>query len=122
MQNFLRFFEIPAVDFDRAVKFYTEVFDTELSIAEDENEKMACFMDGGKAIGAISLADGFKPSRDGVMVSLYAGEEMDEILKKVLSNDGEIVTSKTKIEVEGLGYFAVMIDSEGNKIGLYSDK
>jgi uncharacterized protein len=121
MQNFVRFFEIPAVDFNRAVKFYQEVFGQELAISECETGKMACFMENDMAIGAISLSKGFKPSSDGVLISLNAGKSMDEILIKISLNDGEIVTSKTKIEVDGLGYFAIIIDSEGNKIGLYSE-
>jgi len=29
---------------------------------------------------------------------------------------------KTKIEVEGRGWFALFADSEGNRVGLYADK
>jgi uncharacterized protein len=34
---------------------------------------------------------------------------------------GKIHTPKTKIEAEGKGFFAIIIDSEGNKIGFYTD-
>ena len=31
------------------------------------------------------------------------------------------ITGKTKIEAEGRGYFAIFIDCEGNKVGLYGE-
>jgi hypothetical protein len=79
---------------------------------------MACFP-GGE--GAISLVDGFKPSVHGVLVSLNAGNDLDETLARVVQNGGDIQISKTRIEAEGRGYFATFIDSEGNKLGLYGD-
>ena len=116
MQKLISWVEIPAVDFKRAVSFYTTVLKTELEVIESESEKMACFP-GGE--GAVSLAEGFKPSRDGVLVSFDAGEDLDGALNRILENGGAIHTPKTKIQVEGRDYFALFIDSEGNKVGLY---
>ncbi len=119
MKNLISWVEIPATDFQRAVAFYSTILNTELQVFEDENEQMACFP-GGE--GAISRAEGYNPSKDGIIVSLNAGENMDEVLQKISTNGGSILQPKTKIEAEGRGYFAVFLDSEGNKLGLYSDR
>ena len=118
MEKFIAWVEIPASDFNRAVQFYRQVFDLDMKTVEGGDEKMA-FFPGGE--GAISLSPGFHPSRDGVLVSLHARKGIDALLQQVTAHGGEIAKGKTKIEAEGRGYFALFIDSEGNKIGLYQD-
>jgi predicted enzyme related to lactoylglutathione lyase len=44
---------------------------------------------------------------------------MDEILGKVPEAGGEVMVPKTQISPEH-GYMAVILDSEGNRIGLHS--
>lgn len=110
--------EIPASDFDRAVQFYSNILEVELQKIIAGNEKMACFP-GGE--GAISQSPGFNPSKDGVLVSLNTANRLDDVLVAIGDNGGSIVQPKTKIEAENRGYFALFIDSEGNKVGLYGD-
>lgn len=119
MTNLISWVEIPAADFKRAVNFYNSVLQTDLQIIEDEQEKMACFP-GGE--GAISYAPGFHPGKDGALVSFNAGDDLDGALERVAENNGSVVQTRTKIEAEGRGYFAIIMDSEGNKVGLYGDK
>ena len=118
MEKFIAWVEIPASDFKRAVQFYEQVFNLDLKTVEGGGEKMA-FFPGGE--GAISLSPGFNPSRDGVLVSLHVRKDIDTVLQQVTVQGGEIAQKKTKIEAEGRGYFALFIDSEGNRIGLYQD-
>ena len=89
-----------------------------LEILDFNTEKMACFPSGE---GAISLAPGFEPGSTGVLVSLNADDDIDGALVRVASAGGRVVTPKTKIQTEGRGYFAVFIDSEGNRLGLYGN-
>lgn len=119
MKNFISWVEIPTSDFDRAVKFYSEVFKMELKPMDFGTEKMACFPNGE---GAISYHSSLKPSKNGVLVSFNAGNDLDETIKRAETNGGTIVIGKTKIEAEGKGYFATLTDTEGNTIGLYGDK
>lgn len=122
MKNLVAFFEIPATDFSRAVKFYETVLNCKLSVMECSTEKMAFFPEeSGKCPGAVSFAPDFKPSKDGVLISLSVGN-MEEAIFCIEENGGKIITPKTKIEAEGMGYFSVFIDVEGNRVGLYSDK
>ena len=83
---------------------------------------MAFFPDeDGLALGAISWAADFLPAKDGVLVHLNV-DDMETTLSLIKANGGGIVREKTKIESEGRGYFAMFTDSEGNTLGLYSDK
>lgn len=121
MKRLVAFFEIPAADFRRAVKFYESVLDVTLTVCECEQEKMAFFPEeDGQAPGAVSYAEDFKPAGGGVLVSLRV-EGMEATLRKVEQNGGEVTVPKTKIEADNRGYFAVFTDSEGNPVGLYAD-
>ena len=116
MKKLISFVEIPAANFERAVHFYSNILKLNLQVVEGGNEKMAMFP-GGE--GAISYAPDFNPSRDGVLVSLNADGDLNAVLNLVEANGGELIKPKTKIEAEGMGYFALFIDSEGNKLGRY---
>lgn len=118
MKKLISWVEIPAAVFERAVQFYNKILNLDLQVVEGGDEKMALFP-GGE--GAISFAPDFNPSRDGVLISLNAGSDLNAVLKLVEENGGEIAKPRTKIEAEGMGYFALFIDSEGNKLGLYEE-
>lgn len=118
MKSLIKFFEIPAVDVERAIKFYKNVFEIEVQFFDWGNEKMGMFPNNE---GAISQAAGFKPCEHGVLVSFDAGSDLGIVLERIVENGGSVIVNKTKIEAENKGYFAVFIDSEGNRLGLYSD-
>ena len=119
MTKLISWVEIPTTDLDRAVKFYSSVLKIDLNVIDCGQEKMACFPNGE---GAIIYASGFKPGKNGVLVSFNAAKDLEGAMVRIKENKGIIVQSKTKIEVEGLGYFALFIDCEGNKVGLYGDE
>lgn len=118
MKKLISWVEIPATDFKRAIKFYSEVLELEFDVYDSEEEKMGCFPTGE---GAISYAPGFNPSKDGVLVSLNTGQDLEGTLERIKERGGEILQEKTKIMAENRGYFAIFLDCEGNKIGLYGD-
>lgn len=118
MKRFISWVEIPTTNFNRAVSFYSEVFQIGLNAMEHHDEKMACFTEGE---GAIIFSPGFRPSKEGVIVSLNTENEMDTVIKRIQKSGGKIVKQKTKIEAEGLGYFALFEDCEGNRLGLYGN-
>jgi len=119
MKKVISWVEIPASDFYRAVEFYSNVLDIELKPLDFGNEKMAC-LPGDE--GAISFSPGFNPSKDGCIISFNSGKDIDGMINRVIANGGRIVQPKTKIEAENRGYFALFIDSEGNRMGIYGDK
>ena len=118
MGNLIRWVEIPTKNFERALKFYNQVFKLDLKGTDYGHEKMACFPNDE---GAIVFSPGHNPSSQGPIISFNCNENIDLALKNVVDNGGRILTEKTKIDAEGRGYFALFFDSEDNKIGLYSD-
>jgi len=118
MQKLISWVEIPAVDFGRAVGFYSTVLAVTLHVVDGDEEKMACFPSGE---GAISFAPNFKPSNDGVLVSLNTGNDLDGTISRIEQNGGKIIQPKIKIQTENRGYFSLFIDCEGNRMGLYGD-
>lgn len=122
MKKLLNFFEIPAKDFQRAVNFYEELLGIELKACDCGKEKMAFFPEKEFNIhGAISFAKDFNPSKDGSLIYFNTNLKLDLLLQKLKNMGGDILKEKTKIEVEGGGYFALVLDSEGNRIGLYEE-
>lgn len=122
MKFLVNWFDIPANDINRAVNFYNSIFDFDLEVVDCGEEKMACFPEMNGLSGAISQVEGFTPSKDGIQITFDGGKDLSATLDKVVEFGGEIVRDKTKIEAEGRGFFALICDSEGNTIGLYSDK
>lgn len=123
MKNLIEFIEIPATDFNRAVKFYETALDLKLTVCDScESEKMAFFPETPtKPNVAISWASDFQPSKDGVLIH-FSVESIETVLALANANGGKTVRQKTKIEVDGMGYFAQFSDSEGNTLGLYAEK
>lgn len=121
MKFLINWFEIPVIDIERAVNFYNNIFDLNLEIIDCGEEKMACFPEVNGVSGSLSQVPGFKPSTGGIQITFDGGDDLNKTLNLVKSSGGEVVRDKTKIEVEGRGYFALFSDSEGNIVGLYSD-
>jgi predicted enzyme related to lactoylglutathione lyase len=121
--NSLNWFEIPVKDFDRAKKFYERIFGIKMDVYEMMGSKMGFFPwkpGSGKANGGICKSKDHKPSKSGVVVYLNANPDLSKTLKKVNAAGGQVVLKKTSIGENG--FMAFFIDTEGNKIGLHSNK
>ena len=117
MEKLIAWVEIPSADFERAVKFYNSVFQLDLAPIDcGDGEKMACFPTGE---GAIIYSQYAEPSENGTIVSLTVPDSIEATISRIEQANGKVIIPKTKIEAEGRGYFALCMDSENNKIGLY---
>lgn len=123
MKNAISWFEIPASNLERATKFYESIFGVKLNPLDLPNIKMRMFpLDDMMGVGgAVVDSGGFhKPSTtDGPMIYLNGNPDCQKILDKVEAAGGKIMVPKTEISPE-YGYMAVIIDTEGNRIGLHS--
>jgi uncharacterized protein len=122
-KNAISWFEIPASDLARAQKFYETIFDLKLNPLDLPNIKMRMFPleDMMGVGGAVVDSGGFhKPSTtDGPLIYLNGNPDLQKVLDKVEGAGGKIMVPKTEISPE-YGYMAVIIDTEGNRIGLHS--
>jgi predicted enzyme related to lactoylglutathione lyase len=122
MKNAINWFAIPAADFNRAVKFYNAVFDFNLQVTQMGGADIAFFpVEDGGIGGHISKSDTFKPSENGPLLYLNGGDDLQKLLDRVESAGGKITYPKTQITPE-IGYMGIIIDSEGNRVGLHSPK
>ncbi|MCR6639900.1 MAG: VOC family protein [Sporocytophaga sp.] len=120
MKSHISIFEIPAIEISRAVDFYQAILNIKIERMEMPDMKMGIFPYEGQVVsGVIIQAEGYKPSAEGVTIYLNAGDNLQVVLDKVERNGGKIIIPKTSHADES-GYFAVLLDSEGNKIGLHS--
>ena len=116
--------EIPVKNLERAMTFYTTVFDLEpADIADDDVRRTATLasdMEGGKAGISLNQTTNFEPSDKGPFVYLDAGEDLTDALGRVEEAGGKVIEAKTSMG--GAGYYATVVDTEGNCIALYSYK
>jgi len=120
MNSFISIFEIPATDLSRAVHFYESILDIHIEKMEMPGMEMGIFPYENQAVtGVIIKAEGYTPSAEGITIYLNGGNNLQNILDKAEQNGGRILLPKTAHAGES-GYFALFIDSEGNKIGLHS--
>ena|SRR6218665_2865742 len=120
MENLINWFEIPAADFGRAVKFYKSVLNTDLTEVEMFGAKMGLFPSDGKNVsGAVVQGSDYTPSKEGVVAYLNGGRDLLSVLSRIEKAGGTVIVPKTQIGPD-MGYFAMFIDSEGNKMALHS--
>lgn len=119
--DFISWFEIPAFDINQAVNFYNHIFEIDMKVNVTEVNSMALFPVTTGIGGAIIAGPGSVPSVTGPLLYLNAGDDLQGILSRIESVGGRIVMPKTLISKEA-GYFAIFIDSQGNKLALYSKK
>ena len=121
LKSAINWFEIPATDFDRAVKFYSQIYNFEMPTRDMGHIKMGFFQhEQGSGIGgSVVSGDGYIPSIDGAKIYLNGGADLSQVLKRVEAAGGKVVMSKTEIAPD-IGYFAIIDDTEGNRIYLHS--
>lgn len=118
MNSYLAMFEIPAIDISRAILFYEALLNIPIEKMEVDGMQMGILPYEGQAVtGVIIQAEGYKPSADGVTVYFNAGDRLQAALDQVPKFGGEIILPKTA-HADGSGYFALFLDSEGNKMAL----
>ena len=125
MQHAISWFEIGTIDLDRATAFYEAIFDVKLIPLDLPDIRMRMFPveDMMNHIGgALVSSNGFhKPSAtDGPLIYLNGNPDVQTIVDKVEAAGGTIMVPKTLISDE-YGFMAVILDTEGNRIGLHSN-
>ena len=123
--NALNWFEIPVSDFNRAKFFYENIFNYEMPENTMGDTRMGFFlydMPAGKVGGAIVFNDQFySPSEKGALLYLNAQPDLQIIINRVEAAGGTILKPKTLIsEEQNLGYWALIKDTEGNRVALHS--
>jgi uncharacterized protein len=112
-------FEIPAANMARAVKFYETVFAVSLK-REVIGDELAIFPSDEQGVsGCVMHSANSKPSAEGTVVYLNAEPSIDAVLTRVEKSGGKVVVPKTALP-PGMGFFAHFMDTEGNRVGVHA--
>lgn len=120
MDHLLNWVEIPVVNMKRAIGFYRDLLDVELTEMPLGPNLYALFNVKDKAnTGALVKGNGYVPGDEGAVVYLNGGKDLSRVLARIKKAGGKVLLEKTLLSKEA-GHIAYFKDTEGNKIGLHS--
>lgn len=120
MQPWTTWFEIPALDIERAKAFYEAVFQIDIQVLDMGALKMGLFPNAEVGAALCQHPTAYKPSEtEGPLVYLNGNPDLQTVLDRVEAAGGRILRGKTQISPEH-GYMALFADTEGNRVGLRS--
>ena len=128
-------FEIPVNDLDRAVDFYSNILQIKVKRILMLDQELG-YLDKGDGTpgGVLIKKENYQPGQGSVL--FFYVIDISQILKNLTEIKGTIITDKTLLKQKNssgnfvisnnlidqkVGYYAEIIDSEGNRIGLYSN-
>lgn len=122
--NAVNWFEMPALDLQRAYTFYYNVLNGNVRMGTFGNADIILFnvpFSSGEAVGgSIVVRQDLKPTSEGTIIYLNAFGSLSSALSRVEPNGGKIIFPF--IDLDKFGFAALIIDCEGNKIGLLSNE
>ena len=114
-------FEIPADDVERALKFYTGVFEWTMQKFgnPEDHSKDYWFFDtkdekGNKGIGGGLMK---RQAPEHSVTNYITVPSVDDYASKIEKAGGKVIMPKT--EIPEMGFIVVFLDTENNMIGLY---
>lgn len=118
------YFEIPADNVDRAKHFYRSLLgwkiepDTNLDPASAAAMQYNSIHTGPAQEGTLNAGGMYRRKMGEGSKNFVLVKDIDAVLSKVEKLGGKIVMPKT--EIKGVGPAAVILDSEGNTLGLWT--
>jgi uncharacterized protein len=121
MNKPISWFEIPALDLNRASAFYEQILAVTLNRGDMGPASLAVFpYDRDHATGGCLMSSpGLKPSTDGAIVYLNAGDSLDTVLARIAPAGGSVLLPRTELP-PGMGAYVHIRDTEGNRVGIYA--
>ncbi len=119
MANQVVWVDIPVLDLDRAICFYSAVLGAEVHKQEFGGTALGLLPHQSEEVGGCLYASTeVKPSDQGIMIYLNVQGRLDEAIAAVAPNGGKVLQGKHQIGPHG--FRAVVLDSEGNRVALHT--
>ncbi len=120
MSNTFVWVDIPVIDLDRAIRFYSAVVGQPVDKISHPGFNFALFKHQGGEVGGclIEPEEGVAPSMTGPLVYIDASGRLDAAVAAAQANGGSVLKAKHSIAPNG--FRAVVADSEGNRVALHS--
>jgi predicted enzyme related to lactoylglutathione lyase len=110
----------PVTDMSRAGRFYAQVLGKPLEKQSFGPHELLVFPYRQPGVGGCLMS--YKPLQPGVTgtaVYLAVSDTLDAALNRVTRAGGEVALGRTELPGD-IGYYAHIIDSEGNRVGLHA--
>ncbi len=116
----LAYFEVPVDDVRRATKFYQAVLGWKIEPTKTPGMTMEYYdiSTGEPMEGTLGMGGMYKRVEAESGIRVYAMvEDVDATVRKVEKNGGKVIRPPT--DIPNVGRIAIIIDSEGNPIGVW---
>ena len=111
--------DIPVVDLDRAIRFYSAVLGQEVQKQEFPGMAIGVLPHAGEEVsGCLHISATDKPSDHGPLVYFNAQGRLDAAVAAVVPHGGQVL--QPKHQIGPYGFRVLVLDSEGNRIALHS--
>ena len=120
--NTVNWYEIPTTDLDRAARFYETLLGVTLKREAMGGQELAIFKSSrtGGVGGALVKDARRKPSSGGTLVYLDTRGDLDGAIARTAPAGGQVLVPKT--DIGEMGAFAIVLDTEGNAVGIHAEK
>jgi hypothetical protein len=124
MHHAISWFEIPTTRLAPAQAFYEAVLGRTLrreAMGPSEGAVFAYDGEQGGVGGALMMGPTApQQSSGGTLVYLDASPSLDAALERVVANGGSVALPRQALP-PGMGFFAHILDLDGNRVGLHAD-
>lgn len=112
--------DIPVIDLDRAVAFYSAVLGSPVRKHENPpNRALGLLPHSDTEVGGcLYRSEEDTPSERGPLIYLNCSNRLDDAIAAVEANGGQLL--KPKHAIAPHGFRALVLDSEGNRIALHA--
>lgn len=119
-EHAIAWFAIPVTDRARARAFYSTVLDIEMPDFPTPMGTCSVFpqVDTGGVSGSLNDFMNAKPSQDSGVTIWLSTADVQAALDKVEAAGGQILSGRESIGE--FGFIAMIVDTEGNRIGLHA--
>ena len=118
-KNTFCWIDIPVVDLDRAIQFYAMILGEPVQKIDEHGFVFGLLPHTEENVsGCLCVMDDRKPSQDGPLVYLNVEGRLENAVMAAKNHGGKIL--KAKEQIGPYGHRAVILDTEGNAIALYS--
>lgn len=123
MKNAVTWFEIPSTQLDQAQTFYETVLHCTLRREAMGPSEGAVLPYAGEGVGGALMAGPTAPApatgAGGTLVYLDATPSLDAAPARVTAAGGRIALARQALP-PGMGFFAHILDLDGNRVGLHA--
>ena len=111
--------DIPVIDLDRAIQFYSAILSADVQKISEHGFSFGLLTHTQDNVsGCLTVMSDRKPSRNGPLVYLNVEGQLDKAISQAKEHGGDVLNAKEQIGP--YGHKAIILDTEGNAIALYS--